>query len=634
VIVWQHPGALAALVLVPALALFLVRAARRREQALGEFIATALLPAVVPDVDRRRRRVRAGLLLGAVLFLALALAGPEWGFRWQEVRRQGIDLVIAIDTSRSMLATDLKPSRLARAKLAVRDLVFRLQGDRVGLVAFAGTAFLQCPLTLDYGAFSESLNAVEVGLIPKGGTALAPALEAAMGAFEGSEGKHQAIVLITDGEDHEGKVEEAAKKASERGIRIFTVGIGTSEGELIPLEAGGYVKDRSGQVVKSRLGESTLQQIATTTGGVYMAASGGVLDLAALHREHIDTLQKRELSSTLERRFENRFQFPLGLAILLLAIEPLIGDRRVPGRRRSPAVAMLLAIACLGWLDPYAREREGNRLFTEGKFDEAAARYNEALVDQPDSPLLRFNLGATAYRQGKFEDALASFEKVVTRDDEPARRARTAYNQGNALFRLGEATESSEPKKAIEYWTQSLVAYRRAMRADPADPDPKFNHELVAKRLEELEKKLEEEKQKQDQQQKQDQDQNQEQQNQEQSQDHQKQEQQKQEQQDQQQQQQGDKQDQPPGGKPEEPNQSKEPEQAKNPPPPEPEPAPEKDGGEDEPQAATARKAGEGEMSPKEAAALLDSERNQEVKPDEITRHLQGAAVAEPAEDW
>ena len=616
---WQHPWALVALLLVPALALFLIRAARNRQKALSDLIAANLLPTVVPDVDPRRRRVRTWLVLAAVLCLALALGGPQWGFRWQEVRREGIDLIIAIDTSRSMLATDLKPNRLERAKLAVRDLVSHLHGDRVGLVAFAGTAFLQCPLTLDYGAFGESLSAVEVGLIPKGGTALGAALDASIGAFEGSEGKHQAIILITDGEDHEGKVEDAAKKAAERGIRVFTVGIGTPDGELIPLETGGYVKDRAGQVVKSRLGESTLQQIATTTNGYYMAATGGAIDLVALHRTHIDTLQKKELTSTLERRFENRYQLPLGLAILLLVIEPLIGDRRVPGRRRSPspspAVAMLLALACLGWLDPYAREREGNRLFAEGKFDEAAAQYNEALVDQPDSPLLRYNLGATAYRQGKFEDALASFDKVAVPEDQTERRARTAYNQGNTLFRMGEASESAEPKKTIEYWTTALVAYRRAMRADPADPDPKFNHELVAKRLEELRKKLEEQQKEQEQNQDQKQDQDQQQNQDEQQKD-------EQQQADQQKQQQ----------KPEEQNQSKEPEQAKDQ-PPKPEPS-EKDGGEDESQTATTGKEGEGEMSPREAAALLDAERNQEVKPDEIVRQLEGAAVAEPAEDW
>lgn len=613
---WAHPFALGALVLVPLLALFLARAARRRREALAAFAAAALLPAVAPEVDLRRRRVRAGLLCGAVLCLALALAGPQWGFRWQEVRRQGIDLVVAIDTSRSMLATDLRPNRLARAKLAVRDLLGRLAGDRIALVAFAGTAFLQCPLTLDYGAFAESLAAVEVGLIPKGGTAIAAALDAAVAAFEGREGKHQAIVLITDGEDHEGAVADAAKRAADRGIRVFTVGIGTPDGELIPLEGGGYVKDRSGQVVKSRLGEATLREIATTTSGAYVAASGGTIDLRTLYDEHVDTIEKRELSSTLERRFENRYQLPLALAIVLLAAELLLGDRRLRPRRGAPAAAVLLALACVGWLDAWEREREGNRLYAEGRYDEAAARYHEALIDRPDSPLLRYNLGATAYRQGKFDEAVASFEKVNAPEDQPARRARTAYNQGNALFRLGEASVEKEPQAAVQHWAAALVAYRRAMRADPTDRDAKFNHELVARRLEELRKKLEEEQKKDEEQQNQEQEQQQRQQPQDQG------EQQQAQPPDEQQQQ---------AAAPEEPNQSREPE-PDQPPAGGGQPAPAEAGGDEQP--AEAAPGEGGEMSPREAAALLDAERGQEVRPDEITRRLEGAAVAEPAEDW
>src|SRR5256712_7244800 len=198
---WRASAGLLALGLVPALAAFFLWAHRRREQALGPFVAAALLPAVAPDLDPRRRWVRRTLLTVAVLCLGLALGGPMWGFRWQEVHRQGIDLVIALDTSRSMLATDVKPNRLARAKLAVQDLVGALHGDRVALVAFGGSAFLQCPLTLDYGAFAQSLEAVEVGIIPKGGTALTAAIDTSLEALEGREGSHQALVLITDGED-------------------------------------------------------------------------------------------------------------------------------------------------------------------------------------------------------------------------------------------------------------------------------------------------------------------------------------------------------------------------------------------------------------------------------------------------
>ncbi|HEY2387567.1 MAG TPA: VWA domain-containing protein, partial [Candidatus Binatia bacterium] len=180
---WREPLALVALVIVPLLAAFLLWAWRRRRAALETFAAAALLPALVPDLDPRRRTRRAALLTGAVLLLVVAIGGPMWGFRWEEVHREGIDLIVAIDTSRSMLATDVKPSRMARAKLAVRDLLLELHGDRIGLVAFAGRAFTQCPLTLDYGAAAQSLDAIDVGIIPKGGTALAEAIDTALAAF-------------------------------------------------------------------------------------------------------------------------------------------------------------------------------------------------------------------------------------------------------------------------------------------------------------------------------------------------------------------------------------------------------------------------------------------------------------------
>jgi Ca-activated chloride channel homolog len=332
VILWRDATSLVVLGLVPLLVAFLVWAHRRRERDLDAFVAAALLPAVAPERDPRRRTARAAVLVLAVLCLGLTLGGPMWGFRWEEVRRQGIDLVIAIDTSRSMLATDVKPNRLARAKLAVQDLVAELHGDRVALVAFAGSAFLQCPLTLDYGAFAQSLDAVDVGLIPRGGTALTAAIDASLEAFEGRQGSHQAVVLITDGEDHEGDVKEAAKRAADRGVKIYTVGIGTTDGELIPAESG-YVKDRAGQVVKSRLDEETLKQVAVATGGVYLHAAGPSLGLADLYRDYIDTLEKRAVASALEKRFEQRFQVPLAVAIVLLALEPLLGERRAAARR-------------------------------------------------------------------------------------------------------------------------------------------------------------------------------------------------------------------------------------------------------------------------------------------------------------
>ena len=337
-IAWRAPSLLWLLVLVPAAAAFLVWALRRRREALRRFAEARLLPALTPDLDERRLRWRAALLIVAVALLVVALAGPKWGFHWEEVRREGVDIVIALDTSRSMLAEDVKPNRLARAKLAIEDLVKRLQGDRIGLVAFAGSAFVQCPLTLDYQAFAESLHAVNVGIIPKGGTSLTEAIKTGLEAFEGRQGKHEALILITDGEDHEGHIDDAAKEAADRGVKIYTVGIGTTEGELIPTTVNGqqnFLKDRRGQVVKSRLDEDSLQKIATATNGAYVHASSGDFGLDAVYNDFIGKMEKRELTSTMERRYEERFQLPLLLALILIGLEPLIGERRRTGATAS-----------------------------------------------------------------------------------------------------------------------------------------------------------------------------------------------------------------------------------------------------------------------------------------------------------
>ncbi|GIW45902.1 MAG: hypothetical protein KatS3mg077_3184 [Candidatus Binatia bacterium] len=341
-IAWYKPALLALLIFVPLLLVLHMAAERWRREARARFASATLWAKFAPELARDRGHRQWWLSAATVTLLALAAAGPQWGFRWQEVRGQGIDLVIALDTSRSMLAEDVKPNRLARAKLEVEDLVKKLRGDRVALVAFAGTAFTQCPLTLDYNAFLESLRATEVGIVPRGGTSLAAAIRTAVEAFEGHEGQYRALVLVTDGEDHEGGVDEAIEAAASAGVRVYTIGVGSTEGELVPdpeKRSGGFLKDRRGQVVKSRLDEATLQKIADKTQGTYVRGSTSDLGLVRLYEEQLAKLDKRERKSTLEKRLEHRFLWPLLPAWLLLAVEPLWLGRKArttPWRENLP----------------------------------------------------------------------------------------------------------------------------------------------------------------------------------------------------------------------------------------------------------------------------------------------------------
>jgi Ca-activated chloride channel family protein len=509
----RYPQVLWAFAGIAAFALLMLRLLAGRRTALTRFAEAGLIDRLLEGLDRRRRRLRLVLRCVTLALLVVAVAGPRWGFRWEEVRREGIDLMVALDTSRSMLATDVAPNRLERAKLAVMDLVGRLDGDRVGLVAFAGTAFLECPLTLDYSAFERTLRALHTGIIPRGGTSLSHAIDTVLKSFDARQGKYQALVLITDGEDHEGDVEAAAERAAKAGVKIFTVGIGTTEGELLPADdASGFFKDRQGNVVKSRLDENTLNAIAQKSGGAYVRGLGASLGLDEVFRDHIATMERRDVGSRLERRGEDRFQFPLAVAIVFFLMESLLTDRRgasvfarargVLGRR---VTAMALAFLLVG-LATSARAApdpavEGYRLYAEGQYDHAAERWREALIDEPDSPLLRYNLGTALFRDSKFDEAAEAFGHVAASAD-PQWKEKAAYNWGNSLYRVGQNAETAQPESAVKNWEQALEAYRLAMAADPADKDPKLGYEFVSGRLRALRDKLEKEKEQQKEQQK------------------------------------------------------------------------------------------------------------------------------------
>ncbi len=329
---WAYPERWIWCWLLPTMIGFWVWASRNRRRLLERFAAPALLPHIAAAVNWQARRLKAACVALGLLFMLLALVGPQWGFRWQEVTRKGIDLVIALDVSNSMLAEDVKPNRLERAKLAIKELLPQLPGDRVALVAFAGTAFTQCPLTVDYGAVELVLDEVDTDLIPRGGTDLAAAIRESLEVLKASAPGSRALVLISDGESQSGDATAAAKEAAEAGVAIYAIGIGTSEGELIPVtdehDNRSFLKDREGRTVKSRLDETGLQQVALASGGSYVRATPTSFGLDLLYREHISKLDKQEQDSTMKKQYELRFQWPLALAVLLLGLEPWLSDRR------------------------------------------------------------------------------------------------------------------------------------------------------------------------------------------------------------------------------------------------------------------------------------------------------------------
>jgi Ca-activated chloride channel family protein len=307
----------------------MVWAEKKRKTLSSQFVDASLLSRLINPQAVKQRRTKIKFLIWGILFLMIALAQPRWGFQWQDLKQRGVDIVVALDVSNSMRATDIKPNRLERAKHKVTDLLRMLKGDRVGVVAFAGTSFLHCPLTLDYQAAEMFLSALDTDLIPLQGTALGHAIETSIQAFSTTEKKSKAILLITDGEDHEGAVLKAIKKAKKEGVKIFVIGIGRDEGVPVPdPKGGGFKRNSSGEIVLSKINEPLLEKIAVETGGAYVRSVLGDRDLQTIYLEHIQqSLEKKELKSSRRKRWTERFQWWLFAGLLCLAGERWVREK-------------------------------------------------------------------------------------------------------------------------------------------------------------------------------------------------------------------------------------------------------------------------------------------------------------------
>jgi Ca-activated chloride channel family protein len=314
------------------LALFFIWVMKRRGSLMERFAEKKMMEGIAPHSSVVRKVLKMALTGMAFLLCIFALARPQWGFEWQEVKRTGLDILIGIDVSKSMLARDMRPTRLERTKYAVKDLIRKLSGDRVGLIAFAGTSFLQCPLTIDYNGFLLTLDDLNTETIPRPGTSISSAIKDAIDILKGGDKKFKVFVLITDGEELEGDAIKAASEAAQAGIRIYCVGVGTPDGDLIPAvdDRGerGYLADKAGQAVKTRLNEDLLKKIAVATGGSYVRATPSDFGLTLLYDKSISKLEKRDIEAKMKKHYKERYQIFLGIAVALLILESLISERK------------------------------------------------------------------------------------------------------------------------------------------------------------------------------------------------------------------------------------------------------------------------------------------------------------------
>jgi len=483
-----------ALLAIPVLAVLFARAEQRGVTKLREFVSPRLLPQLAATVNRSRRVLRFALVMLGLALAIVSLARPQWGYIYEDVKRKGLDLLFAVDTSRSMLSNDVQPNRLERVKLAAQDLVNQLQGDRVGLIAFAGRAFLQAPLTIDYEAAVESINDLDTKTIPEGGTNISEAINLAVNTFGKSAAGNRALIIFTDGEELNGDAAKTAKSAADAGVRIFTVGVGTPQGSLIPINSddGGtaFVKDSAGQVVKSKLDEKRLREVAQATGGFYLHLDDGPRTMSQLYSQGLANMKAADIDARLGRRPIERYEWPLGAAMLALTMSILIGERkRVHVRARSPrwskiavpATALLFIFA-----GPVFGTATGLNLYREGKYNDAYQSFQQDLNSHPDSSekeKIEFDAGAAAFKMGDYNKALQSFSDSLLSSDK-ALQENSHFNLGRTLEDRADMDETND--NTLKDLTDAASHYESTLRLNPKNEAAKANLEEVRKKIERL----------------------------------------------------------------------------------------------------------------------------------------------------
>ena len=480
---------------------------RWRKRRIARFGDPDLVCSLAPLVPRRKGWLKLTLISLALLFFAIGMARPQLGAILKEKQVRGAEIMVVLDVSNSMLAEDYSPNRLERAKLAISKLVDELQGDRIGLIIFAGESFVQLPVTSDYVSAKIFLSSITTESVPVQGTAMGEAIRTAIKSFTSESENSRAIILITDGENHEDDPVAAARDAVDMGARVFCIGVGSPEGKPIPVD-GELLKDKDGNIVVTRLDEATLKEVASAGKGLYVRAGNTEFGLNPVIDE-IRSLEEKDFQSVVFEEYDEQYMYFFAIALIFMLIEFMISDTRnrrsLFGGGKGMVAVLILMLASPVMLQAQSDRSEvraGNREFKKGEFREAELDYKRALVEDSTSITAKYNLGNALYRTESYSEAelylkgLGDSLKSVS----PSRASDCFHNSGNLALKQ---------KK----YQEAVDAYKESLRLEPDNFETKSNLAYAQKMLKEQQQQQQQQNQNQQQDQKdqQDQDQNKEQ---------------------------------------------------------------------------------------------------------------------------
>ena len=468
---FEDPIYLYMLAVIPFLVIIRLLMVHQQKKRLRRFGDVELVRQLMPDVSRFRPAVKFYLLLAALALLIVLVARPQFGTKISHEKRTGIETIIAMDVSNSMLAEDVAPSRLDRSKMMVENLVDNFTNDKIGLIVFAGDAFIQLPITSDYVSAKMFLSSISPSMIATQGTDIAAAINMAVNSFTQQEGVGKAIIVITDGEDHEGRAIEAAKDAKNRGMRVYVLGVGSPNGAPIPIGDGEYLKDNTGQTVMTGLNEQMCRELAQAGGGAYIHVENNSNAQQQLDTE-LDKLAKKEIEATIYSDYDEQFQ-AVGIIVLLLLIleicimevkNPLL--RRISLFKRAPKAATVLLLLLLSTA-AFAQSdrqlvRQGNKQFRLGNSAEAEVLYRKPVQKNPRNPQANYNLGNALMLQRKDSLAITQLDKAAKLETNPIRRAQAYHNMGVMC-------------QQHQMFGEAIEAYKESLRNNPTDHQTRYN---------------------------------------------------------------------------------------------------------------------------------------------------------------